>query len=253
MGVEQDIIRWLASDNGFVVQITVFVLLILGGFGFPIPEDLPILLGGVAASKEIVSFHIIFLICYLGVMVGDQIMFFVGHHFGQRLLEAGTKSPFFPSITEDKVNEVREGLRKRRLLYIFIGRHLFPIRSVTFITAGALRIPFFEFFLADAIAAFVSVSLMIWLGTILGQSLTPEMISHVAKQAHYYVIGLVAIICLMYLLNRQIRRVFRKEDTTKSTIVDLPSEGEASEIRLSDSIPKEVNNLEEARTFKSER
>ncbi len=206
-------IGWLASDNGLMVHVTVFALLILGGLGFPVPEDLPILLGGVAASKDIVSLEVMFLTCYLGVTFGDQIMFFVGHHFGQRILDAGTRSPFFPSITEDKVNEVREGLRKRRLLFIFIARHLFPIRSVTFIVAGALRIPYVEFFIADAIAGFVSVAIMLTLGVILGRTLTPEMIQHLSQQAHLYIIALVAVVMLAYLGRFRLGRLFRSKAT----------------------------------------
>ncbi|MCB0360339.1 MAG: DedA family protein, partial [Bdellovibrionales bacterium] len=188
-----ELVSWLASDNGFVVHIAVFVLLVLGGLGFPIPEDIPLLLGGVAIQKGIAPLNTMFLVCYLGVMVGDQMMFFIGHRFGQRILDAGSKSAFFPSITEARIEEIREGLRKRRLFYIFIGRHLFPIRSATFISAGALRIPFLEFLAADALAALVSVSIMMSLGWWLGGKLTPEHIQVLAHEANVVVTVVVGL------------------------------------------------------------
>lgn len=198
--MNQEIIRWLASDSGVVVHTAVLVTLLLGGLGLPFPEDLPLILAGVASSKNIVSLKGIFVTCYVGVMVGDQMMFFFGHYFGQRLLTASTKSTFLPYITQEKVDEVREGLRKRRLLFIFIGRHLFPIRSVTFITAGALRIPFLEFLLADAIAALASVSLTVGLGYFLGHNLTPQTIDHLTRRAHFYILGFLALIFLIYVI-----------------------------------------------------
>lgn len=203
--METDVVHWLASDNGYNVLVAVFTLLILGGMGFPIPEDIPILLGGVAAAKSIVSCQSIFIVSYLGVILADQIVFLIGRLFGTRLLAAGTKSPFFPSITPERVIEVREGLRKRRLLVIFISRHLFPIRSVTFITAGALKIPFWEFLFADALAALVSVSAILWLGYILGNTLTPEAVQHIAEQAHIYIFALAILICLGVWLNYSLK------------------------------------------------
>lgn len=228
-----EVLQWLASDNGQVVHITVFMLLVVGGLGFPVPEDIPILLGGVAAANNIVSYQSIFLICYLGVMLGDQIMFFIGHRYGQRILSAGTKSPFFPSITEDKVNEVREGLRKRRLLYIFIARHLFPIRSVTFVVAGALHIPFVEFFIADAFAAFISVGVMVGLGALLGETLSAETITHLAKQAHYYIIGIVVLLALGYLMNKRIHAIFAKRniEAHPTALQDKPTKDKLTRIK----------------------
>lgn len=196
--MEQQIISWFASDNGFTVYVTVFALLILGGLGFPIPEDIPLVFAGVAARNGIVPLQMIFLTSYIGVVLADQIVFFMGYFFGEKLLAAGTKSSFFTAITEERVNDVREGLRRRRLLYILIGRHLFPVRSVTFLAAGTLRIPYWEFLLSDAIAAILSVPVVIAIGYYLGGHLSPEIISHLIQKAHYYIGGIViaGVLCV---------------------------------------------------------
>ena len=196
-------LHWISSDNGLVVHISIFCLLLLGGFGFPIPEDIPLILAGVAGAKGIVSTKLVWLTCYVGVMVADLLVYFGGYLFGGRLLEAGKKSKFFPAITPKSVERVREGLRKRRLVIIFIGRHLFPVRTVTFLTAGALRVPFLEFLFADGIAALVSVTLVVWLGYYLGGKITPEVISHFVQQAHLYLFAIVALLVLYYAVRWQ--------------------------------------------------
>ena len=200
--MEHEIVAWLASDNGFVVHVAIFIMLLLGGLGLPIPEDIPIIFGGVAAAKHIVSLPNVLLTCYIGVVMADQMVYAIGYHFGNKLLSAGTKSRFFPSITEERVNEIREGLRRRRFVYIFIGRHLFPLRTATFITAGALRIRFLDFFIADLIAALVSVPIIMAIGHTIGRNLEPEMLTQLAEDVNWYISGIVIIGVIFYLIRR---------------------------------------------------
>ena len=209
---EFDYVQWLASESGLRVYIAIFILLLVGGFGFPVPEDIPVILAGVAASKDIISIEGAFAVSYIGVVVADQIVYFMGYFFGQKLVTAGKRSERFSFITEEKVEEIREGLRKRRLVYIFIGRHVFPVRTVTFLTAGALRIPYLEFLAADAFAALVSVGMVLWLGYFLGGRLTPEVIHDMIHEWHIYV-GWTALACFsLWLLRREwLRRKRSKE------------------------------------------
>jgi len=197
---------WLTGADAHLVHGGVFLLLFLGGIGLPIPEDIPLLLAGVALAKEIVSAHWIFVTCYTGVVLGDQIMYLIGYKFGNKLLGAGQRSPLFPAVTPERIEEIRDGLRRRRLAYIFLGRHLFPIRSVTFIAAGALGIPFREFLVADMFAALVSVTLVLALGYFLGQRLTPEHIEYLAHQANTIILVSVIVGVVGYLIHRRIKK-----------------------------------------------
>ena len=52
----------------------------------------------------------------------------------------------------------------QHLLMIFVARHLFYLRTVTFLTCGAVKMRFARFLVADAIAAFISVPIMMSLG-----------------------------------------------------------------------------------------
>jgi len=198
--------HWLASENGLGLHITLFCMLLVGAFGFPIPEDIPLVLAGVASSQGLVTLKAIFVTCYVGVLLSDQIIYLFGYWFGKRLLRAGTRSTFFPAITEHRIHVIREGLRKRRFIYILLGRHFFPLRTATFLVAGALHIPFVEFFIADAIAALISVTIVIWIGYFLGGQLTPEVISHLVQQGNYYLAAGIALCALVYILGRGIKK-----------------------------------------------
>lgn len=150
------------------------------------------------------------MVCYLGVVLADLMIYGIGYKFGPRLLSYGTLSPFLPSVTPERVERVRVGLRKKRFMYIFLGRHLFPLRSVTFLTAGALRIPFLEFLISDLIAALISVALMIGLGFILGETITPEMLNHIGKEVHWYGAILTILVLIFIAFRIWKRRKLRK-------------------------------------------
>ncbi len=203
MIVDLQLQDWLAGGDTFYVHLGVFLSLVLGGFGLPIPEDIPLIAGGIAASKEIVSLKSIFVTSYVGVIIADQIIFLIGYLFGSRLIEAGRGSKFFPTIDDKKLQKIRTGLREKRFLYIFLGRHLFPLRSATFLSAGALRIPYHEFFITDVIAALISVALMIGIGFWLGETISPEIWAEIIKRLHVFLTIFVVSMVLFYYLRRR--------------------------------------------------
>lgn len=213
-----DFYHWLASENGLGLHITLFSMLLLGAFGFPIPEDIPLVLAGVASAQGLVSLKAIFLTCYVGVLLADQIIYLFGYCFGQRLLHAGARSPIFPAITEHRIDVIRHGLRKRRFIYILLGRHFFPLRTATFLVAGALRIPFLEFLIADALAALISVTLVVWLGYWLGGKLTPEVISHIVHQGNIYLAVAIGIGVIAFVIGHTIKKRRKSADDTAEKV-----------------------------------
>ena len=51
--------------------LAVFGVLLLCGFGLPIPEDISLLAGGIISGMEYTNVHLMVLIGFVGVMVGD--------------------------------------------------------------------------------------------------------------------------------------------------------------------------------------
>jgi len=194
---ENDVFNWLANDNGFGTYASVLIMLLIGGIGLPMPEDIPLVLSGITISKDVVNPFYIFLVCYIGVLCGDQLLFLIGYKFGNKLLRMwhNPNSMFSSFITERRVDKIREGLRRKRFLYILIGRHLFPVRTATFLIAGSLRIPFMEFLISDMIAAFISVSLIVFLGWLIGwQLLDPRVFERLSRELPLYIVGIMLLI-----------------------------------------------------------
>lgn len=214
--MEDNLINLITNSDGLYVYLGIIFLLFLGAIGFPIPEDIPIILAGVLSAKNMAHVQPMFVACYISVVCADLLIFTFGYFFGQKLLIAGAKSPFLPAITEERIEDIRDGLRKRRLMYIFIARHLFAVRTLTFLTAGALRIPMTEFLIADALAALVSVSLMLSLGYFLGETLSLEVLNHIIGEASLYLLALVLFCGLIYYRRK------KKKTATKSHKQNIP-------------------------------
>lgn len=151
----------ILDQNGMAVYLTLFALLMAGTIGLPIPEDIPLLLGGIAAQRGRGDLYIILAVCYAATVTGDMIIFSIGRRFGTAL----SKRPwFYGRVSEDKIEGIKKSLEQRRLIMILLARHLFYLRTMTFLTCGAVKMSWLRFLAADAFAALISVPLMVGLG-----------------------------------------------------------------------------------------
>jgi len=63
-----------------------FVVLMLCGLGLPIPEDVALLAGGYLVHRGVTRYPITLAVSLLGVVAGDNSLFFLGRHFGSGLV-----------------------------------------------------------------------------------------------------------------------------------------------------------------------
>lgn len=67
----------------------IFGMLILCGFGLPIPEDITLIAAGILSGIQVNSTHghfaLMLAFCLAGVLIGDGIMFIGGRVFGYKL------------------------------------------------------------------------------------------------------------------------------------------------------------------------
>jgi membrane-associated protein len=102
-----------------------------------------------------------FLVCYFGALLGDLFIYSVGRGLGPSITK---KAWFRLRFGQNGLAQAKNSLEKRSILMIFIARHLFYLRTLTFLTCGAVRMNFWRFLIADAVAALISVPLMLGIG-----------------------------------------------------------------------------------------
>lgn len=139
----------------------VFTVLLVCGFGVPIPEDITLVAGGIISGLGYTNVHWMFVVGMAGVLAGDGIMFTAGRVFGNRVLKF---RPIARILTQERFEAVQEKFEKygncvvRRPLP---AGPAFPI----FITAGMTRrVSYWRFLVMDGFAALISVPVWVYLG-----------------------------------------------------------------------------------------
>ncbi|WP_440225311.1 DedA family protein [Dokdonella sp. MW10] len=147
------------TANGY---LAVFLVLMICGFGVPIPEDITLVAGGVIAGLGYVNVHVMVAVGLAGVLCGDSLMFAVGRLFGERALRLRWVAML---LTPKRYARVQAKFARYGTRLMFIARFLPGLRSPIYLTAGMTRrVSFLKFFLLDGLAALISVPVWVYLG-----------------------------------------------------------------------------------------
>ena len=145
-----------------------FVCLTLCGLGLPIPEDVALLVGGFLAYKGVTRYSITLIVAVLGVIAGDNTLYFVGRGLGSNLF------PYFQSKrtgVEVQLNRLHAFMHRHGHLAIFYARFFPGIRALVYLFAGSVRVPPSRFFVYDLAGAAISVPVVVTLGWRFGEQL----------------------------------------------------------------------------------
>lgn len=149
----------LFTENGYAA---LFAVLIVCGLGVPIPEDISLVAGGIIAGLGYADLRIMIAVGLAGVLVGDSVMFLVGHHLGPRARQVRWIARV---LTPRRYARVQEKFDRYGNRLLFIARFLPGLRAAVFLTAGMThRVSYGRFLVLDGLAALISVPVWIWLG-----------------------------------------------------------------------------------------
>jgi len=143
--------------QGFVEHFTyvgVFAVLLLGSLGVPIPEETAIIAAAVLSHAGVVRWWLALPVCLLGVLSGDMVLYWVGRHWGENVLNWRSVRLVLTLKREQWLNAA---YRRHALKTIVAARHVMGLRAAAFLTAGIARVPFWKFVVADAGAAALGV------------------------------------------------------------------------------------------------
>ena len=134
----------------------VFAVLVLGSLGVPIPEEMPIITAAVLSHEGIVRWWLALPLCMLGVLSGDLVLYWVGRHWGEQVLNWRVVRLVLSPAREQWL---KAAYRRHTLKTVVTARHVMGLRAAAFLTAGIARVSFWKFVVADAGAAVVGVPL----------------------------------------------------------------------------------------------
>lgn len=168
-----------------------FILLVLGGIGFPIPEDLILILCGGSIATHTVEPVPALLIVWGGMLITDLGLYYVGRKYGSKIV---SHRRFQKVISPERLKVVEEKVERWGMLFILVGRHLVVLRAQVFLASGVLKMPFVKFVVADGIAAIVTMGVMVGAGYAGGYYLS--RVEHDVKIIKYVGAALAGVLIL---------------------------------------------------------
>ncbi|OOF37492.1 DedA family protein [Rodentibacter heidelbergensis] len=142
----------------------VLFVLIICGFGVPIPEDITLVSGGVIAGlyPESINVHMMLLVSMFGVLAGDSCMYWLGRIYGTKILRFRLMRKI---VTLKRLKMVREKFAQYGNRVLFIARFLPGLRAPIYMVSGITRrVSYTRFVFIDFCAAIISVPIWVYLG-----------------------------------------------------------------------------------------
>jgi membrane protein DedA with SNARE-associated domain len=130
----------------------------------------------------------------------------VGKKYGRRVIE---HKRFRRIICFERLLGFEEKFKKWGIFVIFIGRHFLGVRSQVFLVAGVMKMPALKFLVADGASAILTITLMVGIGYLGGNSI--QILQKDIRSIEYiaivvFMILIVSWIVFNYFKNKKMER-----------------------------------------------
>lgn len=149
-------------------HLAVFALLVAGGLGVPVPEELLQLSAGYLARRGVLHLGPTMGLAWLGIVVGDALFFWLARRHGPRLLARPEVSRL---LTPRRRAFLERHFERHAVLTIALARHASGFRLPAYALAALHGVRPATFVLADGLSALASVPLVVGAGWLLAAHL----------------------------------------------------------------------------------
>jgi membrane protein DedA with SNARE-associated domain len=173
------------------------VLLVAGGVGLPLPEDLTLLGAGILAHQHVLRLRDVIAIGFAGVVCADWIIYLVGRHYGAGIVERPALARLFGA---SRIDAVRGAVERHGARAVFAARFVLGFRIATFLAAGTFHVSPVAFAIAEGASSAIFVPAMATLGFLFSDR-AERVTRNVGRVQHWLVlVGLVGL--ALYLVLR---------------------------------------------------
>jgi membrane protein DedA with SNARE-associated domain len=193
--LEHFLVTVLGQTNGVVAYGLVFVALLLCGLGLPLPEDVILITAGYLAYSKAVTFNVMVLVGFVGILAGDSCIFFFGRRLGRNVKPTSWVGKM---VTLEKLQKVEQLFARWGQKIVMAARFMPGVRAGVYFAAGASGMSYARFILFDGVAACLSAPLFVYGGKRFGGDITHFI--KVAQKSELRVLGAGLFILIVYLL-----------------------------------------------------
>ncbi len=174
--MEQSILVWVSHYGYFAI----FLLLMLGIVGLPVPDETLLTFSGYLAYKGNFSLPLVFLTAWAGSTCGITISFYLGRVFGMSVIHRYGK---YARITEDHIRKAHAWFDRVGHWGLTFGYFIPGVRHVSAFAAGMSAVTPPQFALFAYSGGFLWVAAFLSLGYFLG-----DRWETVEREIHHYLL-----------------------------------------------------------------
>jgi membrane protein DedA with SNARE-associated domain len=176
--------------------IGLFLLLVGGGVGLPLPEDVTLLTAGILAHQGVFRLRDVIAVGFVAVVFADWIVYLAGRRYGRGIVALPALARLFGA---SRLDAVRTAVERHGAHAVFAARFVLGFRIATFLAAGTFHVPATRFGLAEAAASAIFVPAMVTLGFLFSDR-AERLLRNVGRVEHWLVLlGLVALVAYLVL------------------------------------------------------
>jgi membrane protein DedA with SNARE-associated domain len=172
----------------------VFFGVMLENAGVPVPGETILLIAGYYASAGHFHIALVMLVAATGAIIGDNIGFAIGHHYGRAtLLRFGR----FVFLTPKRFAHIENYFDSHGNKTILVARFITGLRVFAALLAGASRMPWRIFFAYNVTGAVLWSVVITLLGFLFGHSL-PLLVRWVGWSGTILLIAFVVLMIIVW-------------------------------------------------------
>ncbi len=174
----------------------VVLVLLAGGFGMPIPEDLPLLVGGYLCGIGQADIAIMLPVTFIAVVGADFLVYFLGRRYGHHVPKLPVLKRY---LRPERLVKAEVSFHKHGGKTLFLARFMPGLRTPIYFSAGAFKLPAWKMVLCDGLAALLSVPTVVLLAWYLAKTVDLQTLRDwsFATQAALIAVGIFCVAAIV--------------------------------------------------------
>jgi membrane protein DedA with SNARE-associated domain len=145
--------------------LAIFVVVVLGNIGVPVPEEAIMGLAGFLVWEKKLWLPAVLIVGLVSSVVGDNLGYWAGRKYGRATIERYGQRLF---ITSERLDAMERFVNRYGQFAVFLARFVPGLRFMAGPLTGMANMPFRRFFLANIAGAAIYVPLIVAFGYAVG-------------------------------------------------------------------------------------
>ncbi len=145
--------------------LAVFVIVIVGNVGVPVPEETALLAAGFLVWRGDLQWSLVLMVGIVSAVAGDNVGYWIGRRYGPVVLERFRR---LIGLSPPRFQSMRAFILRWGPLGVFVARFVAGLRFLAGPLAGAMGLRFSAFIIANVLGALLYVPAVVAAGYVVG-------------------------------------------------------------------------------------